>query len=289
MPIRFTDDKMFFIPSGSNGSTTYETESGKPGVPQTSSAVMMLYGSEPDSVSFYTISGSNREMAPMLVMSSSGHIGIGTVPSDTYPLTMYAGGTFDILFTDDRENPDGGQNGVRLSFNNNGLQVTNASSSADSFVSASAFLASDPLSTSAFKGNVQLRANTKLGNDISDIHQISGSVSITGSLDINGISSKEIPIGIWDMDATQSVTIPHGLGNAVTSIRTANASIINDVQTIGYCLPYLNTSNGNIEASVVSYDATNVTIFRKASGTFDSTDFDATGSNRGTILLEYVI
>ena len=74
MPFRFTNDKMFFIPSGSNGSTTYETESGKSWIPQTASAVLIIESTAPDNVVFSVVSGSGsgRTNIPVFEFSSSG-------------------------------------------------------------------------------------------------------------------------------------------------------------------------------------------------------------------------
>lgn len=74
MPFRFTNDKMFFIPSGSNGSTTYETESGKSWIPQTASAVLIIESTAPDNVVFSVVSGSGSDRAsvPVFEFSSSG-------------------------------------------------------------------------------------------------------------------------------------------------------------------------------------------------------------------------
>ena len=74
MPFRFTNDKMFFIPSGSNGSTTYETESGKSWIPQTASAVLIIESTAPDNVVFSVVSGSGsgRTNVPVFEFSSSG-------------------------------------------------------------------------------------------------------------------------------------------------------------------------------------------------------------------------
>jgi len=107
-----------------------------------------------------------------------------------------------------------------------------------------------------------------------------------------GLRRKTIEIGTWDMDATASVTVAHSLSATEwTKIRSVELMIRNDA---GLTATYYNDStdtsanaDGGIE--VTSIDATNVTLNRADSGTFDSVSFNDTADsyNRGWITVWY--
>jgi len=97
------------------------------------------------------------------------------------------------------------------------------------------------------------------------------------------LKTKTIEIGDWNMDATASVSIAHGL--TYGNIRFAHASIRNDLDTMGTPLP------GNLTTSVdlnLTWDGTNVILTRRSGVAYDSTDYDSTSFNRGWVILWYV-
>lgn len=96
-----------------------------------------------------------------------------------------------------------------------------------------------------------------------------------------------IDIGDWDMDATANLSVTHGVAD-FTKIRSVLAFVRNDTDTIYYPLNTLNFGTGTAEGGVNYWDSTIVRLGRVASGVFDSTDFNATGYNRGFIVIEYV-
>lgn len=96
---------------------------------------------------------------------------------------------------------------------------------------------------------------------------------------------KIINIGDWNMDTTPNVTVAHGLD--VTKIRSATFIIRNDAGTQFYP-PASRVSSGLDSAFFAYLTTTDVELFREAASDFDSTDFDATGYNRGYITIGYI-
>ena len=97
------------------------------------------------------------------------------------------------------------------------------------------------------------------------------------------LQTKVIPIGNWDMDATPSVSIAHGL--TLANIRKVFVGIINDAGTAVYPICYAATLP-NAEGCVY-VDGTNVVMTRRGAGFFDHVDFDTAVYNRGFITVEY--
>lgn len=90
------------------------------------------------------------------------------------------------------------------------------------------------------------------------------------------LRSKVLPIGDWDMDATASVSVTHGL--TLADIRSIDVHIIEDG---GVNLIPLNS------AGSFSADGTNVNLSRTNAGAFDTTQFNATSFNRGWVTIRY--
>lgn len=118
-----------------------------------------------------------------------------------------------------------------------------------------------------------------------------GAVTVTPGLVINSIAQgkdvtaaihrKIVNIGDWNMDSTANVDVAHGL--TLSKIRMVSIMIIRDTDAVLFPFP-LGTSTGDY----FFVDGTNVGLYRSANGTFDNSNFDATGANRGYIVLEYV-
>ncbi len=105
------------------------------------------------------------------------------------------------------------------------------------------------------------------------------------------LKTKVVDVGDWNMDATASVAVAHGLTS--TKIRAYKAIIRNDADTITYPLEYyMSTSIGGVPVTCpsgrIEAGAANMTLTRFATGTFDSVNFDATSYNRGWITIWYV-
>lgn len=98
----------------------------------------------------------------------------------------------------------------------------------------------------------------------------------------NLIHTKIIDIGDWDMDATASVSIQHGL--AVSKIRSVSVLIRND-STVPYdfWLP-----RGQVAGYTV-IDSAQIHLYRAAApGFFDNMTFNATLFNRGWVTIIYI-
>jgi hypothetical protein len=100
-----------------------------------------------------------------------------------------------------------------------------------------------------------------------------------------------INLGDWNMDSTASISVPHGLGADWKKIRSVTVIVRNDADTDYYPLVRIGTA-GSADGGVTGWDSTNVNMQRVASGSggfFDgNTDFNATGYNRGYMLIERI-
>lgn len=106
----------------------------------------------------------------------------------------------------------------------------------------------------------------------------------------NIIKTKVITIGVWDMDATASVAIAHGL--TASKICGCEVKIIDD---LGQVFDISHGGTTYLLSGWVNIDSTYVRIERAASGTgdgmFDSAVFNTTAGNynRGWITITYVV
>jgi hypothetical protein len=106
----------------------------------------------------------------------------------------------------------------------------------------------------------------------------------------NGLITKTIAIGDWNMDADGTKTVAHGMSDH-TKIRNVSLIIISDDNKIypvdaGYGL-FADGAGFSGEAGDTGVDATNITVSRIETGIFDNTNFDATSYNRGWITIQY--
>ena len=100
------------------------------------------------------------------------------------------------------------------------------------------------------------------------------------------VRRKIIDIGDWDMDGTANLSVAHAIGD-FKKIRSVQAFVRNDTDTIYYPLNTLNFGTGTAEGGVNYWDSTIVRLGRITGGLFDSADFNATSYNRGYIVIEY--
>ena len=96
---------------------------------------------------------------------------------------------------------------------------------------------------------------------------------------------KIVEIGDWDMDATASVNVLHGL--TLSKIIGARAIVRNDNDDTRYILAADNAT-GYIGAWIDLIDGTRASLFRTASGTFDHIDYNSTSYNRGWVIFDYI-
>jgi hypothetical protein len=95
--------------------------------------------------------------------------------------------------------------------------------------------------------------------------------------------TKVVNIGDWDMDATASVNVAHGITS--TKIRSVEVWIREDTGNVMTPLTY---NTAGTPSGYFTYDGTNVILNRVAAGVFDSTSYNATSFNRGFITIEYL-
>ena len=98
----------------------------------------------------------------------------------------------------------------------------------------------------------------------------------------NDIINKEIEIGDWNMDTTETITVAHGIASW-KNIREAAAVIRNDADDSYLGLEKVHHG----DAGAVEWDSTNINLHRTTSGHFDSSDYDSTSYNRGFITIWY--
>ena len=108
---------------------------------------------------------------------------------------------------------------------------------------------------------------------------------------INGVATKSVEIGDWNMDSTPTVTVSHGIADA-SKIRDVRVTIRSDIGT-GYVLTPIEwvdqstgvTAGGWTLSSILS----TISIFRITGGAFDSAAYDATSYNRGWVTIIYEV
>lgn len=102
---------------------------------------------------------------------------------------------------------------------------------------------------------------------------------------VNQSLEKVVNIGDWDMDATPTLNVAHGL--TLAQIRNIEVAILDDSGQIYK----LETDFGLTGAADGYYwaDATNVILNRLTGGAFDSLGFNATSFNRGYITIKYTV
>jgi hypothetical protein len=105
----------------------------------------------------------------------------------------------------------------------------------------------------------------------------------------NTLKTKVIDIGDWDMVATVSVAIAHGL--TITSIRGIEVIIRNDdgIRILPINAMESPVTSTMIEGYVSVIGTTLVNLTRITGGVFDGTGYDSTSFNRGWITITYVV
>lgn len=129
-------------------------------------------------------------------------------------------------------------------------------------------------------------------NDLPD-NEVNGYQFFEALLRTIAVRRKVINIGVWDMDATASITIePAITGLDETTVRSFHAFIVNDAGTAIYNLCHGNSVTslpGNILAGVNMSGDFIFTLSRAAASLYDSTSFNDGAMNRGYIIVEYEV
>jgi hypothetical protein len=110
-------------------------------------------------------------------------------------------------------------------------------------------------------------------------------VRLNGVVSVNGLATRSIDIGTWDMNADTTKLVAHGLTGA--NIRKVSVSIRADNESDVVDLNY-DDSTGTGEQGH-SWDNSDIIMSRKLNGFFDDTFYDSIpGNNRGWITISYI-
>lgn len=104
-----------------------------------------------------------------------------------------------------------------------------------------------------------------------------------------GYFRKTVEIGVWNMNATPRVTVPHLLvGTEWLTIRNAYVVIQNDAGTYNYPLNMVDYTDPSVNGGIYNFSSTDITLDRVTSGFFDNANFESTSINRGFITFDYI-
>lgn len=123
---------------------------------------------------------------------------------------------------------------------------------------------------------------------------VTGESTFTGGFKTEGsvlIKMKKIAIGTWDMDATSTLNIAHGLSDT-SKVLGMFAVIVDDSADKVRMINVIDTSTGLAQGNISilgSGSPGNVTLARMTGGLFDNTDYNSTGVDRGNIFIVYMV
>ena len=123
-----------------------------------------------------------------------------------------------------------------------------------------------------------IATKVNVGDDITGKADSADSINETGASTV--MNMKVVDIGDWDMNATGSVAVAHGITQS--KLRSFTVMIRHDNETIG-----IYDFSAAIGDNLASVGSTNINLTRDAAGTFAATTFDSTPYNRGWITLWY--
>jgi hypothetical protein len=100
------------------------------------------------------------------------------------------------------------------------------------------------------------------------------------------LRTKVLDIGDWNMDATATLTLPHGLN--YKKIRVIHVMVrTDDDVTYDPLMRFDNATDGTVSGGHTLSGTTDIALFRRNAGTFDNPTYDSTGFNRGWITITY--
>jgi len=101
------------------------------------------------------------------------------------------------------------------------------------------------------------------------------------------IKLKILNLGDWNMQSNSTLAVNHGLSFKKIVIPPL-ILIYNDAADHIYPLDSFNAGAELVDGGVINFDATQINVYRRASGVFNSANFSATGYNRGTAFIIYI-
>lgn len=110
------------------------------------------------------------------------------------------------------------------------------------------------------------------------------------NMGVGMVREARIPIGVWNMNTTDSVTITHNISNLVDKIITYNVFIFSDLagNIVDFISPSTSITLEFERQGGISFTPTTVGLTRRTGGTFDNLNFDSTTVNRGWIYIKYL-
>ena len=147
------------------------------------------------------------------------------------------------------------------------------------------------VSTASAVNNVVItNATTGSAAEIST-SQTNTSLSLTGNgtggVSVDGLKTKVIEIGDWDMDANASPAVAPVHGLTLSTIRSFTATIRNDFANAHYPVAFGASATAPSDVVISAAGTTSFTLSRRAGSGFDDPAFDATTYNRGWIVIQY--
>jgi hypothetical protein len=101
---------------------------------------------------------------------------------------------------------------------------------------------------------------------------------------MGGLKTKVLPIGVWDMDATIQVLVPHGLSGA-SQIREISAMIVDDTGATKVSL--MSTAFTGSLGGGAAATSTDIALSRVTGGVFDTAGYNDGSINRGYVIIRY--
>ena len=106
--------------------------------------------------------------------------------------------------------------------------------------------------------------------------------------DLNGsLITTIVNIGDWDMDATASVSVTHGIAD-YSKIRGIEVMIRPDAATSLVPLNTANNTTGVAAGLIGQTSSTTTALFRVAGEQFDNVGYDSTSFNRGFLVIRHI-
>jgi len=106
-------------------------------------------------------------------------------------------------------------------------------------------------------------------------------------IEAGNVLFKKLDIGDWDMDATETVNITHGLefhkNASVTGVVRGDATVFPSYVFDAH------SNGGTSTIYISSINSTTIVLKRLTGGATDNFNYDSTSYNRGKLIVQYVL